>query len=53
MTDEGYIGLYFDDETDEPYLEDGLVVVTSMNNLWEEEDEDDWDVTLQDGLEEL
>jgi hypothetical protein len=53
MTDEGYIGLYFDDETDEPYLEDGLVVVTSMSNLWEEEDEDDWDVTLQDGLENL
>ena len=52
MTDEGYIGLYFDDETDEPYLEDGLVVVTSMNNLWEEEDDED-DVTLQDGLEEL
>ncbi len=28
MEDDGYIGLYFDDETDQPVLEDGLVVVT-------------------------
>lgn len=53
MEDEGYIALYFDDETNEPVLEDGLVVVTSMDNLWNPEDEewtehdlienDDWD----------
>ncbi len=53
MEDDGYIGLYFDDETDQPVLEDGLVVVTSMDNLWDEEDDDDWDVTLQDGLDDL
>ena len=60
MEDEGYIGLYFDDETNQPVLEDGRVVVTSMDNVFDAEDEDweehdltDWDVTLQDGLEEL
>jgi hypothetical protein len=53
MEDDGYIALYFDDETDQPVLEDGLVVVTSMDNLWDEEDDDDWDVTLQDGLDDL
>jgi hypothetical protein len=56
MEDEGYIALYFDDETDQPAIEDGLVVVTSMDNVWndeEEEDFSDWDVTLQDGLEDL
>jgi hypothetical protein len=56
MNDEGYIALYFDDETDQPVLEDGLVVVTSMDNVWDEEEEEDfsdWDVTLQDGLEDL
>jgi hypothetical protein len=52
MNDEGYIALFFDDETDKPTIEDNLVVVTSMDNVWEEED-DDWDVTLQDGLEDL
>jgi hypothetical protein len=51
MEDEGYIGLYFDDETDKPVLEDGLVIVTSMDNLWSEDDDDEWDVTLMDGLE--
>ena len=56
MEDEGYIALYFDDETDQPAIEDGLVVVTSMDNVWndeEEEDFSDWDVTLQDGLDDL
>jgi hypothetical protein len=56
MEDEGYIALYFDDETDQPVLEDGLVVVTSMDNVWDEEEEEDfsdWDTTLQDGLEDL
>ncbi len=54
MNDDGYIALYFDDETGEPVLEDNLVVVTSMDNLWDEEEEDDdWDITLQDGLEDL
>lgn len=40
MEDEGYIALYFDDETNEPVLEDGLVVVTAMDNLWNAEDEE-------------
>jgi hypothetical protein len=66
MEDQGYVGLYFDDETDKPTLEDGRVIVTSMDNLWNADDDefeehdlfenyndDDWDVTLQDGLEEL
>jgi len=52
MEDEGYIALFFDDETDQPVLEDGLVVVTSMDNLWNAEDED-WDITLEDGLLDL
>lgn len=53
MEDEGYIGLYFDDETDKPVLEDGRVVVTSMDNIFNAEDaewveadlieNDDWD----------
>lgn len=56
MEDEGYIALYFDDETDQPVLEDGLVVVTSMDNVWDEEEEEDfsdWDATLEDGLDDL
>ena len=61
MEDDGYIGLYFDDETNQPVLEDGRVVVTSMDNVfdaddieWEEHDLiEDWDHTLQDGLEDL
>lgn len=61
IEDDGYIGLYFDDETDQPVLEDGRVVVTAMDNIFDAEDEDweehdlieDWDVTLQDGLEDL
>lgn len=61
MEDDGYIGLYFDDDTNQPVLEDGRVVVTAMDNIfdadnveWEEHDLiDDWDVTLQDGLEDL
>jgi hypothetical protein len=61
IEDDGYIGLYFDDETNQPVLEDGRVVVTSMDNIFDADDEDweehdlidDWDVTLQDGLEEL
>lgn len=40
MEDEGYIALYFDDETNQPVLEDGLVVVTAMDNLWNEEDQE-------------
>lgn len=40
MEDEGYIALYFDDETNEPVLEDGRVVVTSMDNLWDAEDQE-------------
>jgi hypothetical protein len=60
LEDEGYIGLYFDDDN-QPVLEDGKVVVTAMDNLWNADDEEwtehdlleDWDVTLQDGLEEL
>jgi hypothetical protein len=53
MEDDGYIGLYFDDETNQPVLEDGFVVVTSMDNVfdaddveWEDHDlieTDDWD----------
>lgn len=42
-----------DDDTLEPVLEDGKVVLTSMDEMWAEDDEDDWDVTLQDGLEDL
>lgn len=52
LEDEGYIGLYFDDDN-QPVLEDGKVVVTAMDNLWNAEDEewtehdlienDDWD----------
>jgi len=38
LEDEGYIALYFDDETNKPVLEDGKVVVTAMDNLWDEED---------------
>jgi hypothetical protein len=56
MNDDGYIALYFDDETDQPVLEDNLVVVTSMDNVWDEEEEEDfsdWDATLQDGLDDL
>lgn len=56
MEDDGYIALYFDDETDQPVLEDNLVVVTSMDNVWDEEEEEDfsdWDATLQDGLNDL
>jgi hypothetical protein len=54
MNDDGYIALYFDDETEQPTIEDNLVVVTSIDNVWDaEEDDDDWDVTLQDGLENL
>jgi hypothetical protein len=53
MHDEGYIALYFDDETGQPTIEDNLVVVTSIDNVWDAEEEDDWDVTLQDGLENL
>jgi len=61
MEDDGYIGLYFDDETNQPVLEDGRVVVTSMDNVFDADDEDweehnlieDWDVTLQDGLDDL
>jgi hypothetical protein len=37
LEDEGYIGLYFDDETDKPVLEDGRVVVTSMDNVFDAE----------------
>lgn len=40
MEDDGYIALYFDDETNKPVLEDGLVVVTAMDNLWNAEDEE-------------
>jgi hypothetical protein len=53
MEDDGYIGLYFDDETDKPVLEDGRVVVTSMDNVFDAEtqewleadliEDDDWD----------
>jgi hypothetical protein len=52
LEDEGYIALYFDDETNQPVLEDGKVVVTAMDNMWNPEDEDwveheldesDWD----------
>lgn len=53
MEDDGYIGLYFDDETDQPVLEDGRVVVTSMDNVFDAEtqewleadliDDSDWD----------
>jgi len=52
LEDEGYIALYFDDETNQPVLEDGRVVVTAMDNMWNPEDEDwveheldesDWD----------
>jgi hypothetical protein len=61
IEDDGYIGLYFDDETDQPVLEDGRVVVTSMDNIFDADDQDwkehdlieDWDDTLQDGLEDL
>lgn len=54
MADNGYIGVYMDDETLEPVLEDGKVVLTSMDELWAETEEDeDWDVTLDDGLENL
>ena len=60
LEDEGYIALYFDDDN-KPVLEDGRVVVTSMDNMWNAEDEEweehdlieDWDDTLQDGLEDL
>lgn len=57
MVDDGYVGLYFDDETNEPVLEDDLVVITSMDNLWAvhdlpPEEDNEWDVTLMDGLEE-
>lgn len=53
MAHDGYIAMYMDDETLEPVLEDGKVVLTSMDEMWAEDDEDDWDVTLQDGLEDL
>ena len=53
MEDEGYIALYFDDETDQPTIEDGLVVVTSIDNVLDDDDEEDWDETLQDGLQDL
>lgn len=53
MEDDGYIGLYFDDETNQPVLEDGLVVLTSMDNVFDAEtqewleadliENDDWD----------
>ena len=53
MEDDGYIGLYFDDETNQPVLEDGFVVVTSMDNVFDAEtqewleadliENDDWD----------
>ena len=53
LEDEGYIGLYFDDETNQPVLEDGRVVVTSMDNVFDAEEQewvehdlienDDWD----------
>jgi hypothetical protein len=53
MEDDGYIGLYFDDETNQPVLEDGRVVVTSMDNVFDAEtqewleadliENDDWD----------
>jgi len=60
LEDEGYIALYFDDDN-KPVLEDGRVVVTSMDNMWNAEDEEweehdlieDWDDTLQDGLDNL
>lgn len=52
LEDEGYIALYFDDDN-QPVLEDGKVVVTAMDNMWDAEDEewtehdlienDDWD----------
>jgi hypothetical protein len=51
MQDDGYIALYFDDD-DKPTIEDGLVVVTLIDNVWDAEEDDDWDVTLMDGLEE-
>lgn len=53
MHDEGYIALYFDDETEQPTIEDDLVVVTSIDNVWDAEEDDDWDDTLQDGLQDL
>ena len=56
MADDGYIAMYMDDETLEPVLEDGKVVLTSMDEMWADSDnyeDEDWDVTLQDGLEDL
>jgi len=51
LEDEGYIGLYFDDDN-QPVLEDGRVVVTAIDNIFNADDEDwveheldesDWD----------
>lgn len=39
IEDDGYIGLYFDVD-DQPVLEDGLVVLKRMEDVWNEEDED-------------
>lgn len=41
MEYDGYIGLYMDDETNTPVLEDGKVVVTSIENLLTDEDLED------------
>ncbi len=43
ISNEGYVYVFIDDDTDEPVLEDGKVVMAYIDSLQDEDDDDDYD----------